>query len=152
MGAALSSIGRSVPSRAMRMVWFASPTIVPSRKARSAGFSTGWRVRSLTMWKTSGKRAAHGLGLGPAGQGLGDAVHERHPALGVGADHRVADAGERDPQPLRLLPQRLLGAAASEEDALGVLQGDGAQRSLLVISCHHEPFARRSMGSSSHAR
>ena len=77
--------------------------------------------------------AAHGLGLGPAGQGLGHAVHERHPALGVGADHRVADAGERDPQPLRLLPQRLLGALACEEDALGVLQGDGAQPLLLVV-------------------
>ena len=110
MGAALSSIGRSVPSRAMRTVWFASPTIVPSRKARRAGFSTGWRVRSLTMRKTSGSGRPSGLGLGPAGQGLGHAVHERDPALGVGADHRVADAGERDPQPLRLLPQRLLGA------------------------------------------
>ena len=52
---ALSSIGRSVPSLAMRTVWFASPTIVPSRRARRAGFSTGWRVCSLTMRKTSGR-------------------------------------------------------------------------------------------------
>ena len=54
IGAALSSIGRSDPSRAIRTVWLARPWIVPSRKARRAGFSTGWRVRSLTMWKTSG--------------------------------------------------------------------------------------------------
>ena len=47
-------MGRSVPSRAMRTVELASPTIVPSRRARRAGFSAGSRVSSLTMWKTSG--------------------------------------------------------------------------------------------------
>ena len=51
-GAALSATGRSVPSRAMRTVWLASPTTVPSRSARSAGFSAGWRVCSLTIRKT----------------------------------------------------------------------------------------------------
>ena len=139
MGAALSSIGRSVPSLAIRTVWFASPTTVPSSKARRAGFSTGWRVPSLTMRKTSEQRAPHGLCLGPAGQKLGHAVQERHLALGVGADHGVADAGERDPQPFRLLLQRLLGALASEEDAAGVLQGNGTEQLVLVVFCRHQP-------------
>ena len=38
MGAALSSMGRSVPSLAMRTVWFAKPTTKPSRNALVAGF------------------------------------------------------------------------------------------------------------------
>ena len=53
IGAAESSIGRSAPSRAIRIVWFASPTITPSWSARRAGLSTGSRVVSLTMWNTS---------------------------------------------------------------------------------------------------
>ncbi len=41
IGAALSSIGRSVPSLRMSTVWFARPTTTPSRSARCAGFATG---------------------------------------------------------------------------------------------------------------
>ncbi len=52
MAAAESAIGCSVPSRAMSSVWFASPTITPSRSARVAGFSTGCRVSSLTIRNT----------------------------------------------------------------------------------------------------
>src|SRR4051794_17855851 len=100
MGEAESSIGRSVASRAMSTVAFASPTIVPSRRARRARFSTGSRVFSLTIRKTSGRGAALRLVLGPAGQGLSNGVHERHPALGVGADHGVADAGKRHAKPV----------------------------------------------------
>ena len=37
------------------------------------------------------------------------------------------------------LPQRLLGALARQEDALGVLQGDGAQPFLLVVLRRHQP-------------
>ena len=140
-------MGRSVPSRAMRTVELASPTIVPSRRARRAGFSAGSRVSSLTMWKTSGSGPALRLGLGPAGQGLGHGVHERDPALGVGADHRVADAGERHPQPVRLLAQRLLGALAGQHDAPGVLQRDGTQPFLLVVPVRHHPPPRTSAAS-----
>jgi hypothetical protein len=53
MGAALSSMGRSVPSLAIRIVWFANPTTTPSRNALAAGFSTGRRVDSLTMRNTA---------------------------------------------------------------------------------------------------
>ncbi len=52
IGAALSSMGRSVPSLAMSKLWFASPTTTPSRKARTVGLSTGWRLSSLMMRNT----------------------------------------------------------------------------------------------------
>ena len=110
IGAAESSIGRSVPSLAIRTVWFASPTITPSLQRRRAGFSTGWRVSSLTMRNTSGRRPAGGfLGL-PADELLGDRVEEVDPALGVGADDGIADARQRDVQPLPLLPLSFLGS------------------------------------------
>lgn len=53
IGAALSSMGRSVPSFAVRTVWFASPTMTPSRNALVAGFSTVRRVVSFTMLNTT---------------------------------------------------------------------------------------------------
>ena len=53
IGAALSSMGRSVPSRAIRIVWFASPTTTPSFRARKAGFATVLRVCSLTILNTN---------------------------------------------------------------------------------------------------
>ena len=37
------------------------------------------------------------LGVRPAGQRLGDAVQAGDMTAGVGRDHRIADAGERDP-------------------------------------------------------
>ena len=44
MGAPLSSIGTSVPSRAISTVWLARPTTRPSRITLVTGFSTGSRV------------------------------------------------------------------------------------------------------------
>ena len=44
----------------------------------------------------------------PAGQGLSDRVQEGDAALGVGGNHRIANAGERDTTPLRLEVQRFL--------------------------------------------
>ena len=38
-----------------------------------------------------------GLGLGPAGEGLGDGVEEGDAAAGVGGDDGIADAGEGHP-------------------------------------------------------
>ena len=75
IGAALSSMGRSVPSLAMRTVWFASPTTTPSRNALVAGFSTGWRVSSFTMRNTASSGWPVGLVVRPAGQRLGHGVH-----------------------------------------------------------------------------
>ena len=64
IGAALSSIGRSTPSRAISTVWLASPTICPSRSARSAGFSTAARVRLVDDDEDLGKRPADRLVTG----------------------------------------------------------------------------------------
>jgi hypothetical protein len=44
----------------------------------------------------------HHLVALPADQALGDWVEEVDAPLGVGADDRVADAGERDPEALAL--------------------------------------------------
>jgi hypothetical protein len=57
-------------------------------------------VEDLGQWLAL--RGRHG----PAGQPLGGAVEERDESLGIGGDHRVADAAERDPKPLLLRPQR----------------------------------------------
>ena len=43
--------------------------------------------------------------LRPAGQGLSHRVQEGNAAVGVGGDDRIANAGERDMQPLPLLVQ-----------------------------------------------
>ena len=55
IGAPLSSIGISVPSCAMRIVWLASPTIAPSRNTFVTGLSTLARVNSLTIRNTSSR-------------------------------------------------------------------------------------------------
>ena len=109
IGAAMSSMGRSVPSLATRTVWLPRPTTTPSRSTFSTGFSTGWRVFSLRMTNTASSGLPLGVLLRPARQFLGHAVQERHPPLRVGGDHRIADAGERHPQPLLLPPPPLLG-------------------------------------------
>ena len=83
--------------------------MTPSRSTFSTGFSTGWRVCSLRMREHRLQRLPLGVRLRPAGQFLGHAVQERHPPLRVRGDHRIADAGERHPQPLPLLVQPLLG-------------------------------------------
>ena len=62
------------------------------------------------------RAAGRFLGL-PADKLLGDRVEEVHPALGVGADDGIADARQRDLQPLPLLL-----------DQPGVLFGDTAGR------------------------
>ncbi len=53
IGAPLSSIGRSVPSAAIRVVWLARPTMTPSASTRVTGLSTGRRLSSLTILNTS---------------------------------------------------------------------------------------------------
>ena len=55
-----------------------------------------------------GEGLARRLGRGPARERLGDRVQRRDPALGVGDEDGIADAGEGDPQ-LLPLPDGLLG-------------------------------------------
>ena len=50
-----------------------------------------------------GRRLSRGGGERPAGQRLGHGVQEAHPALGVGDEHRVANARQRDVEPVRLI-------------------------------------------------
>ena len=89
------------------------------------------------------QKMPEGVGLRPACQRLRHGVQEGHATLGIRGDHRVADTGERDPKPLRLLTQRLLGAPARDEDALGVLQGGGAKPCLFVaFGAIYLPFSR----------
>ena len=133
MGAALSSMGRSVAVPGDEDGVVRQPHDRPLPQGTEGGVLDRLAGSFVDDVEDVRKRAAQGLRLGPPGQGLGDAVHERDPALGIGADHRVTDAGERDAQPFRLLPQRLFGAPARKENALGVLQGDRPQQFLLVV-------------------
>ncbi len=102
IGAALSSMGRSVPSLAMRTVWFARPTMTPSFNARATGFSTGCRVVSLTMRNTASSGWPAASAFVQPGQGLGHGVQVGDAARRVGRDDGIPDAGERGAQPLPL--------------------------------------------------
>ena len=103
IGAALSSIGMldAVPVDQQRVVGQADDRRLRAAPARPDS-ATGARVASLTMRNTASSGWPCGLGAAPAGQRLGDRIHVRHPAVDVGRDDRVADAGERDLQPLGL--------------------------------------------------
>ena len=90
----------------------------------ATGFSTGSRVVSLTMWKTSSRGRPAGLGFGPAGELLGDRVHHLDPAVGVAGDDAVADGGEGGAQVL-LGVEELLGAAALQVERAAEGGGDG---------------------------
>ena len=84
-----------------------------------------------------GQQLPERVRLRPAGQRLCDSVHEGHAAVGIRRDDGVANARQCDAEPFRLLAQGLLGAAPRHENALGVLQGDGAEPCLLVVvGCH----------------
>ena len=134
MGAALSSMGRSVPSRAMRTVWFASPTIVPSRKARRAGFSTGWRVRSLTMWKTSGRgRPTASAWVQPVRDSATPFKNVTRPSASV-----LITASPMLASVIRSHSDCFRNASSArhlrgEEDAPGVLRRDGTRRSSFFL-------------------
>ena len=62
------SAARSRPGRSGR-VWLARPTTRPSRRARRAGFSTGWRVVLVDDAEDVGQRPAGGLGLAASRSG-----------------------------------------------------------------------------------
>ncbi len=55
IGAPLSPIGTSVPSRPTSRVWLAIPTTVPPRITSSTGLTAAFRVSSSTMRNTSSR-------------------------------------------------------------------------------------------------
>ena len=112
MGAPLSAMGRSVPSRATRTVWFASPTTTPSRRTRATGLTAGFRVSSLTMLKTSSRGRPLASSAFQPGELLGDLVEDRDATRLVGCDHGVADAAQRHRQALPLGGELIRGALA----------------------------------------
>ncbi len=63
------------------------------------GLSTTARVCSEKIENTWSRSRPRASVLGPAGQGFGDRIHERHVALRIGRDHGVADAAQRGHQP-----------------------------------------------------
>ena len=112
------------------------------RGSRPAGGS-----RSLTMRKTSGRgRPAASAWVQPVSASATRLRNVTRPSASV-LITRVADAGERDPQPLRLPLQGLLrlaelplGTLTLQENAGGVLRSHGIQRILLVVfGCHLQP-------------
>ena len=126
IGAAESSIGRSVPSFEIRTVWLASPTILPLPQ----------RPQRRVLDRLAGvlvddaehvfERPTGSLARLPADQLLGDRVQEVDPALGVGADDGIADARQRDLQPLPLLVRHLAGGGFFRQSPgvfLGLLAG-----------------------------
>ena len=121
-----------VPSLATRTVWFASPTTWPSRSTLATGFSTGRRVSSLTMRKTSLQRPPRRLLRRPAGQRLGHRVEEgrRRPRASVTITAspmlaRVTCSCSRCVAAIRLrrAASAAWRAASSCEQAAGVLLG-----------------------------
>ena len=110
-GAALSSIGHSVPSRPIRMVWLARPTMAPSRSARSGRVVDRLARVLVDDAEDLVERAAGGVVARPAGEALGDGVQRHDPGGGVGHDHAVADRLQRRAQPLGLEAMLLTRAA-----------------------------------------
>ena len=126
MGAPLSSMAISEPSLRIRMVWLAMPTMRLRRWTLVTGFSTGWRVVSLTMWKTSSSGRLR----------ASDSVHpvsswatgfiSLDAAFGVAGDDSVADGGEGGAQVLLGL-EELFGAAALQVERCAEGGVDGLQ-------------------------
>ncbi len=96
--AAVSSMGRRVPSRASSDEWPARPLRPQARKVRSAESDAAPVFSSPSTWKTSVSLPARGLVFGPAGERLGHGVERDDATAVVGHDHRVADAPQRRPQ------------------------------------------------------
>ena len=102
-------MGTVRPSLVTSAAWFANSTARPSRRTRATGSSSGWPVCSLTM------RNTHWIGW-PAASSAFQPVSDSATGLtkvirpvGIGGDHRIADAGERHPQPLALLAELPVG-------------------------------------------
>ena len=92
IGAPLSAMGRSVPSRAIKRVWLASPTTVPSRTTRTAGFSTSARVCSLMMRNTCSRGLSNASASGQPVSCSATRIHTHYACRRVGGDDGVANA------------------------------------------------------------
>ena len=128
-GAVVDRPLRAVPGDQDGVVRQPDDDAPPAGRA-GTGFSTGWRVCSLTMRKTASSGRPRASSCVQPVSASATAFEERHPALGVGGDDRIADAGERGPQPLPLLVDRLLispgpplgdphGLCEADDDAAG---------------------------------
>ena len=113
IGAALSSIGHSLPSFRISTVWFARPTTTPSRSALCRRVLDRLARLLVDDPKHRVERLAQGIRLRPAGQRLGHGIQVGDAALDIGRDDRVADAAQRDPQHLAPLAGPRAGRAAS---------------------------------------
>ena len=74
MAAALSSMGRSLPSLAMRRVWFPSPTVSPRSMTIRTGCSTACRVVFVDDAEDLLDLFPGRFGERPSGQRLGDGI------------------------------------------------------------------------------
>ncbi len=104
--------------------------MAPSRSTFSTGFSTGWRVCSFRMTNTVSSDRPSACSCVQPVNSCGYGIQECHPPLRVGGDHRIADAGERHPQPLLLLTHLLLGPPPLNDDG-GLVGPDAQQQSVL---------------------
>ena len=114
IGAALSSMLISAPAREISGGVVRKADDLPDSSTLSMGFSTGSRVSSLMMRNTVRSGCPSASARRPACKSLGDGIHEGHATPGVRGDDGVADAGERDFEPLPLLLQ-LIGALLERE-------------------------------------
>ena len=96
IGAALSSMGRSVPSLAMSTVWLARPRYEARLDDLPHRLLDGLAGLLVDDAEDVFQRLAVGLSGDPAGERLGHGVHVGDAALGVGRQDRVADGREGD--------------------------------------------------------
>ena len=106
IGAQLSAMSRSLPSRAISTVWLARPCTVPCASVSATGIVAGCRVSLLMIWKTTATGRPGRLRRSPARQPFGDGIQAGHAGTGVGRHHRIADGGERHLEPFLAFRQR----------------------------------------------
>src|SRR5580700_4573267 len=104
MGAALSSMMNSRPSRARRAVWLARPITWRRRRTFSTGFCRLPRVLADDA-EYGFQRMPFGVGELPASQILGDGVHEADRPMDIAGDHRIPDRLQRGLEPLLALEE-----------------------------------------------
>lgn len=133
MGAARSTIGRSVPSRAMRRVWIRQPhhhALAQNALYRARYRGPGGLVDDA---EDLSHRPTTCLSLGPARKSFGNRIEVLGAAKPVHGDDRVADAVEGRPR-----------------DRMSLLLFDRQREDLAEIVC--PPLPRNRDGSSQHRR
>ena len=84
-------------------MWLASPTILPSSERPQRRILDRLACFLVDDVEHVLKVASGGFRRLPADKFLGDGIEEVHSPFGVGADDRIADARQRNVQPLSLL-------------------------------------------------